>query len=297
MNLNKDIATPARTNAILKKHGFTLKKSLGQNFLIDLNILARIVEASGFDEQDGIVEIGPGIGALTEQLAKKADKVVAFEIDGRLIPVLEDTLSAYPNVKIIHSDVLKADLPGVLDAEFSKGQAIHVVANLPYYVTTPILMKLLEDRLPFKSITVMIQAEVAERIAAKPGSKEYGALSIAAQYYAEAKPMVVVPASVFVPQPRVDSSVLKLTIREKPLVEVIDERWFFDVFHASFANRRKTILNNLVHNLAGKDAKAAIEQALSEAGIDPKRRGETLSPQEFARLSDALYSTLRKADR
>ncbi|WP_054707497.1 16S rRNA (adenine(1518)-N(6)/adenine(1519)-N(6))-dimethyltransferase RsmA [Bacillus sp. JCM 19041] len=290
--MNKDIATPARTKAILAKHGFQLKKSLGQNFLIDLNVLHNIVEASGFSETDGVIEIGPGIGALTEQLAKKAKKVVAFEIDDRLIPVLEDTLSPYDNVDIIHSDVLKANISEVIETAFFDTDAVHVVANLPYYVTTPILMKLLEERLPLKSITVMIQAEVADRIAARPGTKEYGSLSIAAQYYAEAKNMLTVPATVFVPQPRVDSAVLRLDIREQPAVDVIDEKWFFNVFHASFANRRKTILNNLVHNLAGKEKKEAVEKGLVQAGIDPKRRGETLSPEEFAKLSDALYIAL-----
>lgn len=294
-NVNKDIATPARTKAILAKHGFQLKKSLGQNFLIDLNVLHNIVEASGFSETDGVIEIGPGIGALTEQLAKKAKKVVAFEIDDRLIPVLEDTLSPYDNVDIIHNDVLKANIGEVIETTFSATDAVHVVANLPYYVTTPILMKLLEERLPLKSITVMIQAEVADRIAARPGTKEYGSLSIAAQYYAEAKNMLTVPATVFVPQPRVDSAVLRLNIREQPAVDVIDEKWFFNVFHASFANRRKTILNNLVHNLAGKEKKEAVQKALVEADIDPKRRGETLSPEEFAKLSDVLYSALGKA--
>ncbi|MFB4214133.1 16S rRNA (adenine(1518)-N(6)/adenine(1519)-N(6))-dimethyltransferase RsmA [Shouchella sp. JSM 1781072] len=287
--MKKDIATPARTKEILAKHKFHLKKSLGQNFLIDLNILNGIVDASGFTEKDGVIEIGPGIGALTEQLAKKAKKVVAFEIDDRLIPVLEDTLSPYSNIEIIHEDVLKADLKSILASSFNDVEHIHVVANLPYYVTTPILMKLLEERLPLKSITVMIQAEVAERIAAVPSTKEYGSLSIAAQYYSEAKKKLHVPASVFVPPPRVDSAVLKLTIREQPLVSVKEEAWFFQVFHACFANRRKTIMNNLVHNLVGKEKKSFAEEALHRADIDPMRRGETLSIEEFAALSDELY--------
>ncbi|MFS0784791.1 16S rRNA (adenine(1518)-N(6)/adenine(1519)-N(6))-dimethyltransferase RsmA [Shouchella sp. 1P09AA] len=287
--MKKDIATPARTKEILAKHNFHLKKSLGQNFLIDLNILNGIVDASGFTEKDGVIEIGPGIGALTEQLAKKAKKVVAFEIDDRLIPVLEDTLSPYSNIEIIHEDVLKADVQSILASSFNDVEHIHVVANLPYYVTTPILMKLLEERLPLKSITVMIQAEVAERIAAVPSTKEYGSLSIAAQYFSEAKKKLHVPASVFVPQPRVDSAVLKLTIRERPLVSVKEEAWFFQVFHACFANRRKTIMNNLVHNLVGKEKKSLAEEALHRADIDPMRRGETLSIEEFAALSDELY--------
>ncbi|GAF14292.1 LOW QUALITY PROTEIN: dimethyladenosine transferase [Bacillus sp. JCM 19045] len=294
--MSKDIATPARTKEILAKHQFHLKKSLGQNFLIDLNILHHIVDASGISERDGVIEIGPGIGALTEQLAKKAKQVVAFEIDDRLIPVLEDTLSPYPNIRIIHSDVLKADIAEVIKQSFSDVGKIHVVANLPYYVTTPILMSLLEAHLPLESITVMIQAEVADRISANPGTKEYGALSIAAQYYAQAKTMLTVPAPVFVPQPRVDSAVLRLQIREKPAVDVMDEKWFFEVFHACFANRRKTILNNLVHNLVGKEKKSLIEESLAQAGVDPIRRGETLSLEEFAALSDALYTALGKTN-
>ncbi|WP_059105319.1 16S rRNA (adenine(1518)-N(6)/adenine(1519)-N(6))-dimethyltransferase RsmA [Shouchella shacheensis] len=292
----KDIATPNRTNEILKKHGFHLKKSLGQNFLIDTNVLHNIVEASGVGEEDGVIEIGPGIGALTEQLARASKKVVAFEIDERLISVLVDTLSPYDNVQVIHSDVLKADVRASIEDMFADVRHVHVVANLPYYVTTPILMKLLEDKLPLASITVMIQAEVAERIAARPGTKEYGALSIAAQYYAEAEAVLHVPASVFVPQPRVDSAVLRLTLRETPAVEVLDEDWFFKVFHASFANRRKTLLNNLVHNLAGKEKKPEVEQALAQVGMDPRRRGETLSLEEFAALSDALLKPLGKTE-
>jgi 16S rRNA (adenine1518-N6/adenine1519-N6)-dimethyltransferase len=291
--MNKDIATPIRTKEILKKHGFSFKKSLGQNFLIDTNVLRNIVDAAGLDETSGAIEIGPGIEALTEQLAKRVDQVVAFEIDQRLLPVLKDTLSPYDNVEVIHSDVLKADINEAITTHFKDSQDLMVVANLPYYVTTPILMKLLELKLPIRGIVVMIQAEVAERIAAKPGTKDYGSLSIAAQYYAEAEKVLTVPASVFVPQPRVDSAVLRLTIRETPAVDVIDEQYFFKVFHASFANRRKTILNNLIHNLASKEQKPKIEQALAEANIDPKRRGETLSIEEFGTLSDTLYKILQ----
>ncbi|WP_088105947.1 16S rRNA (adenine(1518)-N(6)/adenine(1519)-N(6))-dimethyltransferase RsmA [Halalkalibacter urbisdiaboli] len=289
----KDIATPLRTKQILEKYKFSFKKSLGQNFLIDTNILRNIVDAAGVTGESGAIEIGPGIGALTEQLAKRVDQVVAFEIDQRLLPVLKDTLSPYPNVNVIHSDVLKANIHQVIKEQFSEGKDLMVVANLPYYVTTPILMKLLEEKLPIRGIVVMIQAEVADRIAAKPGSKEYGSLSIAAQYYAVAEKVMTVPASVFVPQPKVDSAVLRLTIREKPAVDVLDEGYFFKVFHSSFANRRKTILNNLVHNLGPKEKKAEIEAALAEANIDPRRRGETLSIEEFARLSDSLYKSLQ----
>ncbi|MGN7313257.1 16S rRNA (adenine(1518)-N(6)/adenine(1519)-N(6))-dimethyltransferase RsmA [Alkalicoccobacillus gibsonii] len=291
--MTKDIATPLRTKEILQKHGFQLKKSLGQNFLIDTNILTNIVEAAEIDEETGVIEVGPGIGALTEYLARKAKKIVSIEIDQRLLPVLADTLSPYSNAEVVHSDVLKLDLDQLIKDKFSDVKQVKVVANLPYYVTTPILMRFLEGKVDVTSITVMIQSEVAHRIAAVPGTKEYGALSIAAQYYAEAERVMTVPASVFVPPPRVDSAVLHLRVRNEPVAKVIDERYFFEVFHASFANRRKTILNNLVHNLGPKERKADIEEALAEAVIDAKRRGETLSIQEFAALSDALYSRLK----
>ncbi|MDQ0247607.1 16S rRNA (adenine1518-N6/adenine1519-N6)-dimethyltransferase [Bacillus fengqiuensis] len=286
----KDIATPKRTKEILDKYGFTFKKSLGQNFLIDTNILHRIVDYAEVTEQTGAIEIGPGIGALTEQLAKRAKKVVAFEIDQRLLPILKDTLSPYPNVKIIHQDILKADVHNVITSEFEGVEDLMVVANLPYYVTTPILMKLLEEKIPVRGIVVMLQKEVADRIAAKPGTKDYGSLSIAIQYYTEAETVMVVPKTVFNPQPNVDSAVLRLIKRPEPAVEVKDESFFFSIVRASFAQRRKTILNNLTSNLSfGKEKKQAIEQTLYEVGVDPKRRGETLSIEEFAALSDALY--------
>ncbi|MGG0508183.1 16S rRNA (adenine(1518)-N(6)/adenine(1519)-N(6))-dimethyltransferase RsmA [Priestia megaterium] len=290
----KDIATPNRTKEILKKYGFTFKKSLGQNFLIDTNILHRIVDHAEITEETGAIEIGPGIGALTEQLAKRAKKVLAFEIDQRLLPILADTLSPYPNAKVIHQDVLKADLKGMLEQEFENIEDLMVVANLPYYVTTPILMKLLEEQIPVRGIVVMLQKEVADRIAAKPGTKEYGSLSIAIQYYTEAETVMIVPKTVFNPQPNVDSAVIRLLRRPKPAVEVQDEAFFFQVVRASFGQRRKTILNNLVNNLPnGKQKKADIEQALSTAEIDPKRRGETLSIQEFGKLSDQLLKSFR----
>lgn len=290
----KDIATPNRTKEILKKYGFTFKKSLGQNFLIDTNILHRIVDHAEITEETGAIEIGPGIGALTEQLAKRAKKVLAFEIDQRLLPILADTLSPYPNAKVIHQDVLKADLKGTLEQEFENIEDLMVVANLPYYVTTPILMKLLEEQIPVRGIVVMLQKEVADRIAAKPGTKEYGSLSIAIQYYTEAETVMIVPKTVFNPQPNVDSAVIRLLRRPKPAVEVQDEAFFFQVVRASFGQRRKTILNNLVNNLPnGKQKKADIEQALSTAEIDPKRRGETLSTQEFGKLSDQLLKSFR----
>ncbi|OCA88472.1 16S rRNA (adenine(1518)-N(6)/adenine(1519)-N(6))-dimethyltransferase RsmA [Pradoshia sp. D12] len=288
--MNKDIATPIKTREILDKYGFSFKKSLGQNFLIDTNILRNIVHHSGVHSESGAIEIGPGIGALTEQLAKNCKKVVAFEIDQRLLPILKDTLSAYDNIQVIHEDILKADVAKVIKEEFT-GQVddLHIVANLPYYVTTPIIMKLLEERLPLESITVMLQKEVADRMAAAPGTKEYGSLSIAVQYYTTAAVAMIVPKTVFVPQPNVDSAVIHLKVRDKPAVEVEDEGFFFEITRASFAQRRKTILNNLVSQLPdGKARKELILQGLEAAGIDPIRRGETLSLQEFADLSNAL---------
>jgi 16S rRNA (adenine1518-N6/adenine1519-N6)-dimethyltransferase len=291
--MNKDIATPGRTREILEKYGFSFKKSLGQNFLIDTNILRKIVDFAELSDETGAIEIGPGIGALTEQLARRAKKVVAFEIDQRLLPILEDTLSPYGNVRIIHQDVLKADIHRVIAEEFTDVTDIMVVANLPYYVTTPIIMKLLTDRLPIRGMVVMLQKEVADRLAAKPGTKDYGSLSIAIQYYTEAETVMTVPRTVFIPQPNVDSAVIRLMKRKQPPVKVEDEAFFFQVVRASFAQRRKTILNNLVNNLSnGKAMKEQIERVLTETDIDPRRRGETLAMEEFAALSNALRHVL-----
>jgi 16S rRNA (adenine1518-N6/adenine1519-N6)-dimethyltransferase len=288
--MHKDIATPIRTKEILSKYGFSFKKSLGQNFLIDPNILRNITEYAGLSEKTAAIEIGPGIGALTEHLARTSGKVVAFEIDQRLIPILDDTLSPYKNVKIINEDILEADVEAIINKEFEGFEDIMVVANLPYYVTTPIILKLLMERLPIRGICVMLQKEVGDRISAQPGTKAYGSLSIAIQYYTEAEMVMTVPKTVFMPQPNVDSAVIRLTKREKPPVEVISEDFFFTVTRSSFAQRRKTILNNLSSQLPqGKEKKDMILEALSAAGIEPTRRGETLSIQEFGRLSDALY--------
>lgn len=290
--MTKDIATPIRTKSILERFGFSFKKSLGQNFLIDLNILNRIVDFAELSEHSGVIEIGPGIGALTEQLAKRVKKVVAFEIDQRLLPILKETLESYPHAKVIHQDILKANVNEVIQEEFEKGQDLMVVANLPYYVTTPIIMKLLTDPLPIRGIVVMLQKEVADRIAASPGTKDYGSLSIAIQYYTDAKVVMTVPKTVFIPQPNVDSAVIQLTKRSKPPVDVQNEKFFFDVIRASFAQRRKTIMNNLSNSLSDKINKKDIENALAAAQIDPKRRGETLTIVEFGRLSDELHSLL-----
>lgn len=293
--MTRDIATPKRTKEILDKYGFSFKKSLGQNFLIDPNVLENIVSHGNLTEKVGVIEIGPGIGALTEHLARKAGKVIAYEIDGRLLPVLEDTLSPYPNVKVIHQDVLEADLKGMIQEEFADYDEIVVVANLPYYVTTPIIMKFLLERIPITGMIIMMQKEVADRITASPGTKAYGSLSIAIQYYMDASVAMIVPRTVFVPQPNVESAVLKLTRKEQLPAEVKDEDFLFKVSKGSFVQRRKTIYNNLQTSLPdGKEKKDLILEAFEEVNIDPRRRGETLTIEEFARLSNVLYDNFSK---
>lgn len=287
------IATPSRTKAILNKYHFSFKKSLGQNFLVDVNILQNIIKHAEIDQTTAAIEIGPGIGALTEQLALHADKVVAFEIDQRLLPILADTLEPYKNVEIIHEDILKADIVKVMEEQFHPDQAVHIVANLPYYITTPILMKLVQDKLPVQSITVMIQKEVADRMAAKPNTKSYGSLTIALQYYTEAEVVMTVPKTVFMPQPNVDSAILRLTLRDTPPVEVEDEAFFFSVVKASFAQRRKTLQNNLKSYFSDYD-KETIQAVLEKADIEPNRRGESLDIREFARLANTFLSYGKK---
>ena len=269
---NKDIATPSRTRALLDKYGFNFKKSLGQNFLIDVNIINNIIDASNIDERTGVIEIGPGMGSLTEQLAKHAKKVLAFEIDQRLIPVLKDTLSPYDNVTVINEDILKANIKAAVENHLQDCEKIMVVANLPYYITTPILLNLM-------------QQEVGERLNAEVGSKAYGSLSIVVQYYTETSKVLTVPKSVFMPPPNVDSIVVKLMQRTEPLVTVDNEEAFFKLAKAAFAQRRKTINNNYQNYFKdGKQHKEVILQWLEQAGIDPRRRGETLSIQDFAKL-------------
>ncbi|SFQ78050.1 16S rRNA (adenine1518-N6/adenine1519-N6)-dimethyltransferase [Psychrobacillus psychrotolerans] len=289
--MQKDIATPIRTQEILKKYGFSFKKSLGQNFLIDPNILRNIVSHADLTKDSAAIEIGPGIGALTEHLARAAGKVVAFEIDQRLLPVLADTLSPYDNVDVIHADILEVDVKQIFEEQLQDYKDVMVVANLPYYVTTPILLKLLMDRLPIRGLVVMMQKEVADRITASPGTKAYGSLSIAIQYYMQTEIAMIVPKAVFMPQPNVDSAVIKLTRREAPPVQVIDEEFLFKVSRGSFVQRRKTIINNLQSSLPnGKAKKDLIIQALEKVGVDPTRRGETLSIEEFGKLSNELYA-------
>ena len=283
------IADYSVTKAVLERHGFTFKKSFGQNFLTDTNILQKIVDTAEIDKNVNVIEIGPGIGALTEFLTENAAEVMAFEIDERLVPILEDTLRDHDNVKVINEDVLKADLQTRVKEFENPNLPIKVVANLPYYITTPILMHLIESKIPFAEFVVMMQKEVADRISAEPNTKAYGSLSIAVQYYMTAKVAFVVPHTVFVPAPNVDSAILKMTRRKQPLVEVKDEDFFFRVSKASFVHRRKTLWNNLTSHFGkSEEVKNKLEQALENAAIKPSIRGEALSISDFARLSDAL---------
>lgn len=283
------IADYSVTKAVLERHGFTFKKSFGQNFLTDTNILQKIVDTAEIDKNVNVIEIGPGIGALTEFLAENAAEVMAFEIDERLVPILEDTLRDHDNIKVINEDVLKADLQTRVKEFKNPNLPIKVVANLPYYITTPILMHLIESKIPFAEFVVMMQKEVADRISAEPNTKAYGSLSIAVQYYMTAKVAFVVPRTVFVPAPNVDSAILKMTRREQPLVEVKDEDFFFRVSKISFVHRRKTLWNNLTSHFGkSEEVKTKLEQALGNANIKPSIRGEALSIPDFARLSDTL---------
>ncbi|MBM7642835.1 16S rRNA (adenine(1518)-N(6)/adenine(1519)-N(6))-dimethyltransferase RsmA [Streptococcus loxodontisalivarius] len=283
------IADKTVTRAILERHGFTFKKSFGQNFLTDTNILQKIVDTAEIDKGVNVIEIGPGIGALTEFLAENAAEVMAFEIDDRLIPILADTLRNFDNVQVVNQDILKADLQTQIQAFKNPDLPIKVVANLPYYITTPILMHLIESKIPFAEFVVMMQKEVADRISAEPNTKAYGSLSIAVQYYMEAKVAFIVPRTVFVPAPNVDSAILKMTRREQPLVTVKNEDFLFDVAKASFVHRRKTLWNNLT-NRFGKsdDIKAKLEKALEMAELAPNLRGEALAIEDFGRLADSL---------
>lgn len=291
--MNKEIASIQRTKELLEKHGFSFKKSLGQNFLIDRNILEKIVRVANVTNESGVIEIGPGFGALTEKLAQQADKVVAFEIDNRLLPILDETLAEYDNVTIIHSDVLKADLHAAINTYFKNGQDLIVVANLPYYVTTPILMKLLEEKLPIRGIVCMLQKEVAERLSAQPNTKQYGSLSIAVQYYAQVETSFLVPNTVFIPKPNVESAVIKMTLHKQPPYGVDDERLFFEIVRAAFGKRRKTLVNNLADHFKKEISKQEIETLLLNAGIDPKRRGESLTISEFVTLANTFFKNSR----
>ncbi|UOB20467.1 16S rRNA (adenine(1518)-N(6)/adenine(1519)-N(6))-dimethyltransferase RsmA [Macrococcus armenti] len=284
-----DIATPSRTKQLLEQYGFKFKKSLGQNFLIDTNVIRNIIDAAGIDKTSGVIEIGPGMGSLTEQLAKHAKHVLAFEIDQRLIPILGETLSPYDNVTVINEDILKANVSEAINAHLSECDQVFVVANLPYYITTPILMGLLEQHLNINSYVVMMQKEVGERLTALPSTKAYGSLSIAVQYYTDVKRVMVVPKGVFMPPPNVDSLVVKLTTLDKPRVQVEDEQLFFKLTRGAFVQRRKTILNNYMSLIQeSKVHKERIMEWLEASGVAPTRRGESLDLNDYANLANNM---------
>jgi 16S rRNA (adenine1518-N6/adenine1519-N6)-dimethyltransferase len=283
---DKKLYSPNTIKEIMNKYGFKFSKKLGQNFLIDGNIISSICDNSEITESDGVIEIGPGIGVLTYELCKRAKKVVAIELDKSLIPVLEDNMAEFDNFSLIQGDVLNVDLGKLIEDEF-KGLNVKVVANLPYYITTPIIMKLLEEKLDIDKIVVMVQKEVADRLSSSPGSKDYGAITIAVQYYSDANTIVKVPNTVFMPRPNVDSAVIALDIHREPRISVKDEKLMFKIVKAAFGQRRKTVLN-AVGALEMGISKEELREVLEECNIDPRRRGETFSIEEFAMLSDRL---------
>ncbi|HHT51096.1 MAG TPA: 16S rRNA (adenine(1518)-N(6)/adenine(1519)-N(6))-dimethyltransferase RsmA [Eubacteriaceae bacterium] len=282
----KNLTSPKFVKEIIKKHGFYFSKGLGQNFLIDSNILDKILEGANLNPEDGVLEIGPGIGTMTQALSRRVEKVIAIEIDKNLLPILKETLEDCPNIEIVYGDILKLPLEEILNDHFNN-KRIKVVANLPYYITTPIIMNLLEKELPIESITIMVQKEVAERMYASPGGKDYGALSVAVQFYSNPSIITNVPPTVFMPPPNVGSTIIRLDVLEQPKVEVNDRRLFFSIVAAAFGKRRKTLLNALSTGNLGLE-KEFIKKVLNNIGISEKRRGETLSLEEFARISNNI---------
>lgn len=288
----KSIATVEGTKEILKRYPFVFKKKFGQNFLINQGVLNQIIEAADLREDDYVLEIGPGIGCVTQKLLPIAKRVIAIEIDKLLIPILEDNFKAYDNLRLINEDVLKVDLHELLKEEMRNeipGKKIKVVANLPYYITTPIVMMLLEKRLPIETITVMVQKEVALRLDADPGTKQYGAITVALNYYASSYLVTDVPRDCFMPSPNVDSAVIQLRLREKPPVEVVDESLLFKLVKASFSQRRKTLLNTLVSQGDLNIPKDELKVILDDSGIGASVRGETLSLEDFAKLTNVIW--------
>ncbi len=281
------LGNPQKTIEVIQKYEFAFQKKFGQNFLIDTHVLDKIISAAEITKDDLVVEIGPGIGTMTQYLACAAREVVAIEIDKMLIPILQDTLSAYDNVTIINEDVLKVDL-NKLAEEKNGGRPVKVVANLPYYITTPIIMGLFENHVPLHSITIMVQKEVADRMRMGPGTKDYGALSLAVQYYAEPYLVANVPQNCFMPRPKISSAVIKLTVHEKPPVTVRDEKLMFRLIRASFNQRRKTLANGLNNSPELHYSKEQIAEAIEKLGTSPSVRGEALTLEQFARLSDIL---------
>lgn len=284
------LGNPTNTIQVLQKYGFNFQKKFGQNFLIDANILENIIEAAEVTKEDCVLEIGPGIGTMTQYLAEHAREVIAVEIDKNLIPILGDTLSAYDNVTVINEDILKVDINKIVQ-ERNAGKPIKVVANLPYYITTPIIMGLFESHVPLDSITIMVQKEVADRMQVGPGTKDYGALSLAVQYYAKPKVMLTVPASCFMPRPNVDSAVIKLTRYQDLPVKAQDEKFMFDVIRASFNQRRKTLVNGLTNATGLKVTKMSVLSALERMQLPETIRGEALTLEQFAQLADILLES------
>lgn len=281
------LGNPQNTIAVLQKYNFNFQKKFGQNFLIDTHVLDKIMDHAKITREDFVLEIGPGIGTMTQYLCERAGAVTAVEIDSNLIPILEDTLSEYSNVEIIHGDILKVDI-GELAREKNGGRPIKVVANLPYYITTPIIMGLFESHVPIDSITVMVQKEVAERMQASPGTKDYGALTLAVQYYARPEIVANVPPNCFMPRPKVGSAVICLNRHETPIVQVKDEKLMFHLIRASFNQRRKTLVNGLNNSPEISLGKEEIQKCLKELGVSETIRGEALTLEQFARLSDII---------
>ena len=280
------LGNPQNTIEVLQKYNFSFQKKFGQNFLIDTHVLDKIIQSANITKDDMVLEIGPGIGTMTQYLAQAAGKVIAVEIDKNLIPILEDTLSGYDNVRVINEDVLKLDLKKLADEE-NNGKPVKVVANLPYYITTPIIMGLFENEVPVESITVMVQKEVADRMQTGPGNKDYGALSLAVQYYADPYIVANVPPNCFMPRPKVGSAVIRLTCHQEKPVQVQDEKLMFNI-SASFNQRRKTLANGLKNAATLDFTKEEVEAAIDALGKGASVRGETLTLEEFARLSDLL---------
>lgn len=287
------LGIPQNTIAVLQKYNFNFQKKFGQNFLIDTHVLEKIIASAGITKDDFVLEIGPGIGTMTQYLCENAREVVAVEIDRNLIPILSDTLSAYDNVTVINEDILKLDL-NKLAEEKNGGKPIKVVANLPYYITTPIIMGLFENHVPLESITVMVQKEVADRMQVGPGTKDYGALSLAVQYYAKPEIAANVPPNCFMPRPNVGSAVIKLTCHEKPPIEVEDEKLMFQLIRASFNQRRKTLQNGLNNSPEIKLSKEQIAEVIEELGLPAAVRGEALTLEQFAQLSNQISKKLNK---
>ena len=286
------LGIPQNTIDILQKYDFHFQKKFGQNFLIDTHVLEKIIDSAGVTQDDFVLEIGPGIGTMTQYLCERARQVMAVEIDQNLIPILKETLSAYDNVTVVNEDVLKLDIAKVAE-EYNGGKPIKVVANLPYYITTPIIMGLFESHVPLESVTVMVQKEVADRMQSGPGTKEYGALSLAVQYYAEAEIVANVPPNCFMPRPKVGSAVIRLTCHKENPVKVQDEKFMFRVIRASFNQRRKTLQNGLGNDAGLPVTKEMTAKALEQMEMSPTIRGERLSLQEFATLSDLLLQMPR----